>query len=223
MALLTRRTWVWVSSGSWWWTGKPGMLWSMGSQRVRHNWATEVNWTDVKHVVAQPGTRFSSDLLWVSLPMWVTEQDTSDIMPFSCLSLKKLYLHSSYFSFLSQGLENWCGCDPSLGLEVITNGGRNLALQMTTWSSTAVLPTQDCYGKEKLREHSFLKSLPLGGIPYFLYPTYFYSLFIYFLVIQHGIWDLNSPTRDGTSSSSLHVWMARKSLPHLFNLFSLSF
>ena len=37
-------TWVWVNSGSWWWTGRPGMLWFMGSQRVGHNWATELNW-----------------------------------------------------------------------------------------------------------------------------------------------------------------------------------
>ena len=36
---------VWTSSGSWWWTGKPGMLQSMWSQRVGHNWATELNWT----------------------------------------------------------------------------------------------------------------------------------------------------------------------------------
>ena len=42
MALLTQRTWVWVSSGSWWWTGKAGVLQSMESQRVRHNWATEL-------------------------------------------------------------------------------------------------------------------------------------------------------------------------------------
>ena len=41
----TRWTWVWVSSGSWWWTGKPGVLQSMRSQRVRHDWATELNWT----------------------------------------------------------------------------------------------------------------------------------------------------------------------------------
>ena len=40
MASPTQWTWVWASSGSWWWTGKPGMLQSMGSQRVRHNWAT---------------------------------------------------------------------------------------------------------------------------------------------------------------------------------------
>ena len=46
MASSIRWTWVWVSSRSWWWTGKPGMLQSMGSQRVRHNWVTELNWTE---------------------------------------------------------------------------------------------------------------------------------------------------------------------------------
>ena len=38
---------VWVSSGSWWWIGRPGVLWFMGSQRVRHDWATELNWGEV--------------------------------------------------------------------------------------------------------------------------------------------------------------------------------
>ena len=44
MASLTRWTWVWVNSGSWWWTGKPGVLQFMGSQRVGHDWVTELNW-----------------------------------------------------------------------------------------------------------------------------------------------------------------------------------
>ena len=44
MASPTRWTWVWVNSRSWWWTGRPGVLWFMGSQRVGHNWATEL-WT----------------------------------------------------------------------------------------------------------------------------------------------------------------------------------
>ena len=44
MASLTWWTWVWVDPGSWWWTGRPGVLRFMGSQRVRHNWATELNW-----------------------------------------------------------------------------------------------------------------------------------------------------------------------------------
>jgi len=44
MASLTWQTWVWVSSRSWWWTGRPAVLQPMGSQRVGHNWATELNW-----------------------------------------------------------------------------------------------------------------------------------------------------------------------------------
>ena len=45
MASTNWRTWVWASFRSWRWTGKPGVLQSMGSQRVRHDWATELNWT----------------------------------------------------------------------------------------------------------------------------------------------------------------------------------
>ena len=44
MASPTRWIWVWVNSGSWWWTGRPGVLQFMGSQRVGHDWATELNW-----------------------------------------------------------------------------------------------------------------------------------------------------------------------------------
>ena len=43
MASPTRKTWVWASSGSWCWTGRPGVLQSMGSQIVGHDWATELN------------------------------------------------------------------------------------------------------------------------------------------------------------------------------------
>ena len=43
----TRWTWVWVNSGSWWWPGRPGMLGFMGSQRVGHDWVTELNWTEL--------------------------------------------------------------------------------------------------------------------------------------------------------------------------------
>ena len=40
-------TWVWVNAGSWWWTGRPGVLQSTGSQRVGHDWVTELNWTEL--------------------------------------------------------------------------------------------------------------------------------------------------------------------------------
>ena len=46
MASLIWQTWIWVNSWSWWLTGRPGVLWSMGSQRVGHNWVTELNWNN---------------------------------------------------------------------------------------------------------------------------------------------------------------------------------
>ena len=62
--------WVWTSSGSWWWTGKPSVLWSTGSQRVRHYWATELNWTDTKREGGVtcchrlPGAHQTPDSMW---------------------------------------------------------------------------------------------------------------------------------------------------------------
>ena len=47
MASLSRWTWVWVNSRSWWWTGRPGMLRFLGLQWVGHDWATELNWTEL--------------------------------------------------------------------------------------------------------------------------------------------------------------------------------
>ena len=47
MASLTGWTWVWVNSRSWWWTGRPGVLWFMGSQRVGHDWVTDLIWSDL--------------------------------------------------------------------------------------------------------------------------------------------------------------------------------
>ena len=47
MASPTWWTWVWINSGSWWWTGRLGVLQFMGSQRVGHDWASELNWSEV--------------------------------------------------------------------------------------------------------------------------------------------------------------------------------
>ena len=50
MASRTRWTWVWVNSRSWWWTGRPGVLRFMGSQRAGHNWETRLNWTHILEI-----------------------------------------------------------------------------------------------------------------------------------------------------------------------------
>ena len=67
MASLTQWTWVWVKSGSWWWTGRHGLLQSIGSQRVRLDWATELNWTSNRssrcfgYLSFYPGAKLSDD------------------------------------------------------------------------------------------------------------------------------------------------------------------
>ena len=53
MASPARWTWVWVNSGRWWWTGRPGVLQFMGSQRVGHNWATDLIWSEYIFVYSQ--------------------------------------------------------------------------------------------------------------------------------------------------------------------------
>ena len=50
----TQWTWVWENSGSWWWTGRPGVLQFMGSERVRHNWETELNWITLSESLCKP-------------------------------------------------------------------------------------------------------------------------------------------------------------------------
>ena len=52
MASLTRWTWIWVNSRSWCWTGRPGVLWFMGLQRVGHDWAIDLIWNP--YIYAQP-------------------------------------------------------------------------------------------------------------------------------------------------------------------------
>ena len=53
MASPTWWTSVWVDSRSWWWTGKPGMMRFMGSQRIGHDWVTELTWTEKLNQVRQ--------------------------------------------------------------------------------------------------------------------------------------------------------------------------
>ena len=63
---MTQWTWVWASSGSWWWTGNPGVLQSMGSQKVRYDWATELNWTEPLwwEMFITRETKFGGRSLW---------------------------------------------------------------------------------------------------------------------------------------------------------------
>ena len=95
MASPTWWTWVWAGSWCWWWTGKPGMLHSVGSQRVGHNWVTEMNWT--KSRITQ-GTENQEDL---TNSQGRNNQSSSNPEMFKCWtfqtkSLKQVYNHETW-------------------------------------------------------------------------------------------------------------------------------
>ena len=69
MSSLTQWTWVWVNSGSWWWTGRPGVLQSMGSQTGGHDWVTELNITNTI-----PSQFFLNGIFFQN---WIAIQNTS--------------------------------------------------------------------------------------------------------------------------------------------------
>ena len=92
LASLTQWTWVWVNSGSWWWTGRPGVLQSMGSQRVGHDWVTELNWT-VAQLLVSWQTRTQSEYTFLG-------------HSYCCLKMARVPWQQSY-SFISLRREKW--------------------------------------------------------------------------------------------------------------------
>ena len=73
MASPNQWTWVWVNSRSWWWTGRPGVLQSMGLQRVGHSWATELNWTSLTQwKLIYPQSIFSPQGSAFNFSRWAT-------------------------------------------------------------------------------------------------------------------------------------------------------
>ena len=75
MASLTQWTWVWVNSRSWWWTARPGMLQSMGSQRVEHNW---MNWTELNEAMDQMGN-FDPCRIWLIAAELIAVSSTEQV------------------------------------------------------------------------------------------------------------------------------------------------
>ena len=88
MASPTWWTWAWVSSRSWWWTGKPGMLQSMGSQRVGHDWATELNWMCAPMQILL--CYMADNYLWEKIAAWSPQW--SLLVPAKRLSQTHTYL-----------------------------------------------------------------------------------------------------------------------------------
>ena len=70
----TQWTWVWVNSGSWWWTGRPGVLRFMVLQRVRHDWVTELNWKGILNkTISRAPQPLGSSIWWSDGADGITE------------------------------------------------------------------------------------------------------------------------------------------------------
>jgi len=108
MASPTQWTWVLVNSRSWWWTGRPGVLQFMGSQRVGHNWETALNWTDSNFLsllfinisLSIRVFLLSSRLSWRRIPL--STQSWAPTLPGqrNSASAETILPHIEYFSFL---------------------------------------------------------------------------------------------------------------------------
>ena len=85
MASSTRWTWLWVDSRSWSWTWRSGVLWFMGSQRVRHDWATELNWTEQFQILKDDAMKVLYSIcqqIWKTQP-WAQDWKKSVFIPIS--------------------------------------------------------------------------------------------------------------------------------------------
>ena len=83
MASPTWWTWVWVNSGRWWWTGRPSVLQFMGSQRVGHDWATELNWTEDPMLSVSFFLNFYFILAYSQLiKLWQFQVDSKGTQPY---------------------------------------------------------------------------------------------------------------------------------------------
>ena len=106
MALLTQQTWVWVNFGSWWWTEKPGVLQSMGMQRVGHDWVTEQQQQPTLKTSQDLETDFYSN----DFPREASSQSSLKDLLASCLRVAK--------EWITDHENSWIISQESLGIRV---------------------------------------------------------------------------------------------------------
>ena len=153
MTSLAQWTWVWVNSGSWWWTGRPGVLRYMGSQRVGHDWATELNWRLIKEYNQKLKQLNLAKIPRVGFTVWWTLLQTR-----FCRSVVSN-------SFWPYGLQHTSLPCPPLSPRVCSNSHL-----LNQWCyptiSFSVAPFSSCpqsFSSPLTYINSFTLKLPLGG------------------------------------------------------------
>ena len=128
-----------VNSGSWWWTGRPGVLWFMGLQRVGHDWATELNWTELKALYISTAKESSQGELKHEVG-YKTEWNKEDfVFCFMIRILKQIFLLAEIILLEGEGLsegvnleqvwilwpkQNRLGLEMGLGASSFLTGGK---------------------------------------------------------------------------------------------------
>ena len=101
MASLTRWTWVWMNSERWWWTGRPGMLRFMGSQRVGHDWVTELNWYLLLVTHLEPDI-LECKVKWPSGSITTNKTSGDDGISAEPFKIQKMMLFECYTQYISK-------------------------------------------------------------------------------------------------------------------------
>ena len=87
----TRWTWVWVNSRSWWWPGRPGVLRFMGSQRVRHDWATDLIWTESS--CQEENFEMEAELYWTEEVLFINKWLSHRTLHYGLYALYQIIMH----------------------------------------------------------------------------------------------------------------------------------
>ena len=133
MASPTQWTWVWIDSGSCWWTGRPGVLWFMGSQRVGHNRATELNCTEERKYCQELNHYFwKHELLW------------GQVLPCSLKAWSWLGRQLWFCWFWVDSLVACALADPQIPGDV-SLPALNLSLQQGLWSAHSLSVNPDAH------------------------------------------------------------------------------
>ena len=140
MASLTQWTWVWVSSGSWWWIERPGVLQSMGSQRVGHDWATkQTNYLLSISLSWKISSQFQDGEREVSVSQSCPAPDSSCLVPLStwvwpkvCVAITTSLAVSS-LTYCTPRIDGMVTCGPWRPRRVQPDLGRKHHLTFWEW------------------------------------------------------------------------------------------
>ena len=197
MASPTWWTWVWASSGSWWWTGKPTVLQYMGSQRIRHNWATKLNWMSKIIQYLSLSLWFISLRIILSRFTYVFTNGKSSSFTHACMI--------SHFSPVWLFATQW-----TVGFQASLSMGfsRQEYCSGLPFPSPVDLPNPRIWTWVSCLLHWQAGSLPLETARCFLWlniiPLHIY-LFVFFITGHLGCFHILSFVYSGTKNIGLHV------------------